>query len=146
MIEFLFYLNRPIIPGDLSNELQIKHSTLNSVLKRLQEEGMINWEKYRNISLTEKGIETGKHLTQYHLILERFLSEVLGMESNVAHSEALDLSPHVSYNLIKSICEKLGISHNNLNRQFCKARNYLCSCGDRNDICGCGRFSLTSEE
>ena len=61
VLDFLFYWGRPIRVGDLVKELKIKHSTLNSVLHRLSDEGMIRWETYGPVSLTENGKEKAAH-------------------------------------------------------------------------------------
>jgi DtxR family Mn-dependent transcriptional regulator len=125
ILDFLYFWARPIRAGDLAKELKIKHSTLNSVLLRLQEDNLIKWEKYGIIELTAKGNEFAVHLTNHHLIVERFLREVLEMPEKKAHEEAMNLSGVISCDMIGAICKKLGISHDKISPQYCDSRNYL---------------------
>jgi len=125
VIEYLYYWNRPISPGNLCNHLKIKHSTLNSVLTRLQKRELINWEKYSLVELTITGKEKAEHLSNHHFIIEKFLFEVLSLSKETAHNEALLLSPHMSCNVIEAICNKMDISHQKVNKDFCNERDYL---------------------
>ncbi len=125
VLEFLFYWDRPINSGTLRRELNIKHSTLNSVIERLQKKGLVEWEKYSLISLTETGKHEAAHLSNHHFIVEKFLTETLNMNEIDAHEEALKISPHVSCKIIDAICKKMNISHKEINTQFCTERDYL---------------------
>jgi DtxR family Mn-dependent transcriptional regulator len=125
VLEFLYYWNRPISSGILCKELNYKHSTLNSVLSRLVERGLVEWEKYSQIRLTEDGIETAAHLSNHHFIIEKFFIEHLSLSKEVAHKEAVKLAPHIDCVIIDAICQKLGVSHEEINKQFCSQRDYL---------------------
>ena len=124
VLEYLFFWKRAIRPGDLKKELHIKHTTLNSILSRMETKGIITWKKYGPVSLTPVGQESATHLTNHHLIIERFLKETLDISDKAAHQEALQLAGTFSCQLIEAICTKLGISHNKFHPTFCNQRNY----------------------
>ena len=107
VLDFLYFWNRPIRAGDLKSKLNIKHSTLNSILKRLEDQKLLVWEKYKEIQLTEEGETNAKHVTNHHFIIERFLKKSLNCSDKFAHDEALHLAGTFSCELIEEICKKL---------------------------------------
>ena len=125
VLEFLYFWNRPISTGNLRKHLDMKHSTLNSVILRLVEQKLVIWEKYSLVKLTEEGKDTAAHLSNHHFIIEKFFIEHLDLSEKIAHEEAVILSPHLSCIVIEAICKKLGVSHQEVNKHFCSQRNYL---------------------
>ncbi|MHA1719124.1 MAG: metal-dependent transcriptional regulator [Promethearchaeota archaeon] len=125
VLDFLYFWNRPINAGLLRSNLNFKHSTLNSILKRLENQNLLTWEKYREIELTEKGKESAKHVSNHHFIIERFLKKSLDCSEEFAHKEALHLAGAFSCELIEEICKKLEISHTDMHLQFCDKRDYF---------------------
>ena len=125
VLDFLYFWIRPITAGHLKSELNIKHSTLNSILKRLEEQELLTWEKYKEIKLTEKGRESAMHVSNHHFIIERFLKESLRCSEELAHNEALRLAGAFSCELIEEICKKLNISHDDFHNHFCDMRKYF---------------------
>lgn len=119
VLDFLYYWKRPIRPGDLKKKVQIKHSTLNSTLKRLMGSQLIFWEKYGPVSLTSKGMEYAAHLSNHHFIIEKFLVDTLDLPNNHAHNEAIHLAGVFSCDLIKKICQKYDLSHDQINPECC---------------------------
>jgi DtxR family Mn-dependent transcriptional regulator len=124
VLEYLFYHKQAIRPGDLKKDVKLKHTTLNSILGRLETKGIIEWEKYGPVSLTQGGREQAEHLTNHHLIIEKYLKETLHISNKEAHLEALELAGNVSCLLIEAICTNLSISHEEFHPSFCNGRNY----------------------
>ena len=116
VLEFIYRWIRPIRAGDLSKEMDIKHTTLNSQLKALEEKELIQWDRYGPVELTAKGIDKAKHLNRHHGILETFMIEILGMDKMKAQIETLSLAPVVSCNFINLIGNKFNLPE-------------ICACG-----------------
>ncbi len=125
VLEYLYFWDRPISPGLLRKQLEMKHSTLNSVLKRLEGDGLVFWEKYGSVQLTEQGITEAAHLSKHHFIVEKFLTDILDLAPDEAHKEALHLAPHINCVVIDAICQKMNIPEERVDKSFCKERNYL---------------------
>jgi len=109
VLEFIYRWFRPIRTGDLSKEMDIKHTTLNSQLKALEDKKFIKWDRYGSVVLTPKGKDKAKHLNRHHGILETFMIEILGMEKNKAQLETLSLAPVVSCNFVNLIGDKFNL-------------------------------------
>lgn len=58
---------------DLSEALQFQSSSVTKMIQKLDEAGFINYEKYRNISLTPQGEKYGKFLVWRDHTLKEFL-------------------------------------------------------------------------
>ncbi|HUW63224.1 MAG TPA: iron dependent repressor, metal binding and dimerization domain protein [Spirochaetia bacterium] len=67
---------------DLAAALNVQPPSTTKMMKRLAEVGLVNYEKYGVITLSEKGKEIGKALLERHLIIEEFL-QLLGVTENV---------------------------------------------------------------
>jgi len=112
MLGFLYHWLRPIRIGDLRNELKkdgtnIPHSSINSIIQRLVEDELVEWEKYGPIRLTDKGRQlAAPNLRHYHLVV-MFLMEVLGLSHEEAKEESQRISSVISCSLIDKINKAL---------------------------------------
>ena len=109
ILEFVYRWLRPIRVGDLSKEMNIKHTTLNSQLESLEKKRLIQWNRYGPVKLTSKGEEKAKHINRHHGIIETFLIEILGMDIEKAQNETLVLAPVVSCNFVNALGEKFNL-------------------------------------
>lgn len=108
VLAFLYEWNRPIRAGDLSKEIKMPHSTVNSILGRLSKKGVVIWEKYRLVSLTDKGRNYLNHLTRHHHLFAFFLTRTLEMPIDNAHQNVNNIfSGNISCELIEKIDKKL---------------------------------------
>ena len=100
--------NEKIRVTDLAIKLGVKKPSVVSALKKLAEEELIIYEKYKDIILTEKGRDFAGKIYRRHLTLTRFFNEILGVEYNKAESDACavehDLSKE-SFDKIFSLIE-----------------------------------------
>jgi len=67
---------------DLAAALNVQPPSTTKMMKRLSEVGLVNYEKYGIITLSEKGKELGKALLERHLIIEEFL-QLLGVKGDI---------------------------------------------------------------
>ncbi|MHA1792361.1 MAG: metal-dependent transcriptional regulator [Promethearchaeota archaeon] len=95
-----------IRPGSLKKALNMKHSTINSALKRMEEKELLIWHHYGEVKLLPKGINLLQHIQTHHQLVEVYLIDTLSLDSKKAHEESLRISPHFSCEVIKKICDK----------------------------------------
>lgn len=87
--------------SDLAERMGCKRSSVTSALQRLAEKGLINYQTYRPVTLTEDGEKTIRALSRYHRILADFLVEILAFPEEYAQQEACRLEHRVSANTIE---------------------------------------------
>ncbi|HEX2952990.1 MAG TPA: transcriptional regulator MntR [Bacillota bacterium] len=72
--------------SDLSAAIKVKPSSVTRMLQKLHEAGFIAYEKYKNISLTQKGLTYGRFLVWRDETLKHFLQlfeTQIGIEEQV---------------------------------------------------------------
>jgi DtxR family Mn-dependent transcriptional regulator len=112
VLEFLYKWFRPIRIGDLRKELLqekivIPHSSLNSIVLRLEKEGYVSWEKYGAVKLTQKGQEKAAHQQRHFHLLVMFLMDTLDLSHEEARKESYRISSLISCNLIAAMNQRL---------------------------------------
>jgi len=93
---------------ELAAVMDVSAASVSEMLKTLAGEGMINYEKYKGVSLTEKGMECARHIRKKHHIMERFLIDVLDADEDLAHEEACKMEHVISDESADKMCRMLG--------------------------------------
>lgn len=73
---------------ELSKRLSIKMPSVNSMMKKLLEKGLVQYESYRPITLTEKGRLVAAQIIRKHRLTEMFLVEKMGFSWDEVHGIA----------------------------------------------------------
>ena len=105
-LEAIFYISSEgevVRPGRLATWLSVSAPTVTEAMRRLQRDGWITIKKDRSIVLTDLGQESAANLVRHHRILERWLTDVLGLDWATADDEADRLSSAISDYLIDRI-------------------------------------------
>lgn len=69
----------------LSIELDIKMPTVNGMMKKLSEKGLVYFERYKPIRLTEEGRKAAATVLRKHRLTETFLFEKMGLGWEQVH-------------------------------------------------------------
>lgn len=72
----------------LSSLLNVSLPTVNSMVKKLNRQALVNYEKYNPISLTEKGKKLAASITRKHRLTEMFLLTKMGFKWDEVHEIA----------------------------------------------------------
>jgi DtxR family Mn-dependent transcriptional regulator len=81
---------------DVADRLSISSASVTNMFARLQEMGLVEYERYQGASLTERGREEALRLVRRHRLIETFLLEHLGYSWDEVHEEAERLEHAVS--------------------------------------------------
>lgn len=73
---------------DIAKKLNVKKPSVTSALNILKEKDLIVYEKYKPITLTEKGEALAIKIQEKHDLLKKFFTEILGVESSKANNIA----------------------------------------------------------
>ena len=88
--------------------LSVSSASVSNMFARLQEMGLVRYERYRGATLTERGREEALRLVRRHRLIETFLLEHLGYDWQEVHDEAERLEHAVSDGFTERLAELLG--------------------------------------
>lgn len=108
VLKIIYRSKKPIKVGEISNELNLAHSTIGSCVKRLEREGHIIYERYKPVILSKKGKDLAIELIRHSRLLEYLLINELGLDSRIAHEESDKFNLLLSCETVNKICEKYG--------------------------------------
>jgi DtxR family transcriptional regulator, Mn-dependent transcriptional regulator len=72
----------------LAEALRLSPSSVTGMLRKLSDLGLVVYERYRGVELTESGKQAALRTLRYHRLAELYLSEVLGLPWDEVHEEA----------------------------------------------------------
>ena len=94
--------------NDLADRLGVTAGSVSAMIKRLDEEGLVERVPYRGVRLTAEGTRVALGVLRRHRLLELFLAEVLEVPWEDVHDEAEVLEHALSEKLAELIATKLG--------------------------------------
>lgn len=87
--------------SDLADQIGCKRSSVTNALQRLSEKGLINYQAYRPVTLTDEGKKAIARLSRFHGIIEDFLANILSLPTEFATEEACRLEHNLSRQTIE---------------------------------------------
>jgi DtxR family transcriptional regulator, Mn-dependent transcriptional regulator len=93
---------------DVADRLLVSPASVSNMFVRLQEMGLVEYERYQGASLTERGRVEALRLIRRHRLIETFLLEHLGYDWQKVHDEAERLEHAVSDGFTERLAELLG--------------------------------------
>lgn len=94
--------------GQLASSLGVAPGTATTMVKALAESGLVEYEPYNGVRLSQAGSRLAALVLRRHRLIELFLVQVLGMRWDEVHDDAEQLEHVVSERLIERIDELLG--------------------------------------
>lgn len=99
---------RRVRTTEIANAVDRTKASVTSMIKNLDDEGVVEYQEYKGVSLTETGKTVALEVIRNHRILETFLAEELGVPWPDVHDEADTLEHHVSEDFIDRLETLLG--------------------------------------
>lgn len=93
---------------DVAGRLSVSSASVTNMFGRLQEMGLVEYERYHGASLTDTGRREALRLVRRHRLIESFLLEHLGYSWQDVHEEAERLEHAVSDEFTERLAELLG--------------------------------------
>ncbi|MGF1473541.1 MAG: metal-dependent transcriptional regulator [Rubrobacteraceae bacterium] len=93
---------------EISERLSVAPASVTNMLRRLQEMGFVEYERYQGASLTEPGCKEALRLVRRHRLIETFLLEHLDYSWQDVHEEAEQLEHAVSDHFTERLAKFLG--------------------------------------
>jgi DtxR family transcriptional regulator, Mn-dependent transcriptional regulator len=71
---------------DIAAMIGVNKSSTTGAVKALAEKGLVNYDPYQYVTLTDRGDDIGRDLVRRHGVLKRFLMEVLAVPEEEAEA------------------------------------------------------------
>jgi DtxR family transcriptional regulator, Mn-dependent transcriptional regulator len=99
---------QPVIAARVAEEVGVTPSTMVTTLRRLEAEGYLKVVRRKEIHLTAAGKQVAERILRRHFLLERFLTDLLGLDWVKAHQEAHRLEHALSQEVEDRLAKLLG--------------------------------------
>ncbi len=83
----------------LAEALSVSPGAVTAMLRRMDDEGLIDYVPYEGASLTKAGERVALEVMRHHRLIETYLAEALGMPWDRVHEEAEVLEHYISEEL-----------------------------------------------
>jgi DtxR family Mn-dependent transcriptional regulator len=90
-LQILFWLQEaglPMTGANVARAMQLSAPTVHEMIGRLERDGYITRAPSRAITFTDSGAEHAEGIVRRHRLIERFLTDVLGVPWDEVHEEA----------------------------------------------------------
>ncbi len=94
--------------GQLASTLGVAPGTATTMVKALAESGLVSYEPYSGVKLTEAGERLAARVLRRHRLIELFLVRIIGMNWDEVHDDAERLEHVVSDRLVERMDDMLG--------------------------------------
>jgi DtxR family Mn-dependent transcriptional regulator len=88
---------------NIAKALKVKMPSVSSALGVLARKNLVKYEKYDYVELTEEGQRLALLLRRRHLVLKKFLTDVLAVEEREAEKDSCGMEHHVSKDTINNL-------------------------------------------
>lgn len=90
-ILFLVNTDRVARVRDIARRVGVGMPAVTAALKALASRGMVNYDPYQFVTLTNRGHAAAAEINHRHLALGKFLSDILGVDADIADANACRL-------------------------------------------------------
>jgi Mn-dependent DtxR family transcriptional regulator len=87
---------------DIATSLRISQASVSNMVRRLDTEGLLKYEKYRGLVLTAAGEALARNITRRHQLLTDFLT-LLRLDKQVIHHDVEGMEHHISPPTLRAI-------------------------------------------
>jgi Mn-dependent DtxR family transcriptional regulator len=87
---------------DIAKGLRISQASVSNMVRRLDAEGLLKYEKYRGLVLTAAGEALARNITRRHQLLTEFLT-LLRLDTQIIHHDVEGMEHHISPPTLRAI-------------------------------------------
>jgi DtxR family Mn-dependent transcriptional regulator len=101
--------DKPVIGARLARHMHVSAPSITEAVRRMQKDGYIRVGTRKEVRLTTKGLGIAETMARRHRLIERWLTDELGLDWSRAHDEAHRLEHSLSPVVEERLAEKLGM-------------------------------------
>src|SRR5690348_4161761 len=90
-LQIMFWLEEaglPITGANIARAMQLSAPTVHEMIGRLERDGYVDRRPDKSLTFTDNGREHAQAIVRRHRLIERFLTDVLGIPWDEVHEEA----------------------------------------------------------
>ena len=110
-LQIIFWLQEaglPMTGANVARAMQLSAPTVHEMIGRLERDGYVTRGADKRIAFTEHGLEHAEGVVRRHRLIERFLTDVLGIPWDDVHEEAERLEHAMSPKLEERMMAAIG--------------------------------------
>jgi DtxR family Mn-dependent transcriptional regulator len=97
-----------VATNDIAQRLNLTAASVSGMVRRLAEQGLLSYERYRGVMLTETGRRAALRTIRRHRVIESYLSDALAYPWDRVHDEAERLEHAASDELVNRMAAAIG--------------------------------------
>ncbi len=109
--------------SDLSTKTELKPASVTEMIQRLGDLGLVDYEPYHGVHLTKQGQHVADVIEHRFNILERFLTEILGVDGTEASEVACRMEHVLTRDVEHKLTTFLGVDPQKESELFCHKIN-----------------------
>jgi DtxR family Mn-dependent transcriptional regulator len=110
-LETIFWLEEaglPITGANIARAQQVSPPTVHEMVGRLERDGFVARNEDKSLAFTERGRDHAESVVRRHRLVERFLTDILGIPWDEVHEEAERMEHAMSPRLEQSMLAAIG--------------------------------------
>ena len=101
-------LGGAVATNDIAAKLSIAAASVSGMVRRLADQGLLSYERYRGVRLTDAGRRAALRTIRRHRVIEAYLARALGYPWDRVHEEAERLEHAASDELVDRMAAAVG--------------------------------------
>ncbi|HEX2723728.1 MAG TPA: metal-dependent transcriptional regulator [Gemmatimonadaceae bacterium] len=97
-----------VATNDIAQRLDLTAASVSGMVRRLAEQGLVSYERYKGVTLTESGRRAALRTLRRHRVIEAYLSGALSYPWDRVHDEAERLEHAASDELVDRMAAAIG--------------------------------------
>jgi DtxR family Mn-dependent transcriptional regulator len=91
--------------SDIASRVGVGKPAVTSAMKTLAARGLVNYEAYHCVTLTEKGRRLADEIQHRHVVLRQFLTQILALDAQVADVNACRMEHAVDEDVLDRLAQ-----------------------------------------
>jgi DtxR family Mn-dependent transcriptional regulator len=116
--------------ADIAKLLRVGKSAVTAALKTLASRGLVVYEPYHPITLTDKGQQAAEEIRKRHRVVRGFLEDVLGIEAETAEANACRIEHAIDAEVLSRLDDFVEHCHAEHLESHPRAGHSPAQCGD----------------
>lgn len=88
---------------DIAKMMDITMPSVSSAIKNLEKQGLVSHPRYDLVALTPQGALLAEEIYRRHNIIKQFLSQILGLDNEIAEKDACCMEHVISPETLESL-------------------------------------------